>query len=377
MKISTDTRTLEPGDVFIPIKGPNFDGYAYIDEALRKGASKILDVDLVSYAKSYRKKLTCPVIGITGSAGKTTVKDMLAAVLGTRYTIVKTPENNNNEIGVPLTILSADANTDVLIVELGMRGRGQIAGLAKMLRPTHTVITSIGLTHIERLQTQRNIALAKAEIFQPALSWERQQRNAFINHTTPYFDLLSKKAAKAGYKLYPFGGENKPDQNLNLCYLVGRHFGLTDEKIVEGLSRYAPSKHRLILHKLGALTLIDDTYNANPDGFIYSLQYLKRFSGRKILVMGDMLELGDIADAEHQKIVEHALDADVSIIYATGNHCRQIRSNDIPVYWFETKKELNTHLAMELKSNDIVLVKGSRGMKMEDCVTSLQDRYAG
>ena len=157
MDICTDSRQIKPGQIFIPIQGPNFDGRKFIDEAVRKGA-QILDVNLEDYAKKYRKKLKCHVIGITGSAGKTTAKDMLYYVLSQKFNVIRTEENQNNEIGVPLTILKADSSTDILIVEMGMRKRGEIAQLTRMVRPTHTVITIIDNAHIEILKTQRNIA---------------------------------------------------------------------------------------------------------------------------------------------------------------------------------------------------------------------------
>ena len=162
---SIDTRTLEPGDIFIPIKGPRFDGRDFIDDAIKKGA-RVLDVDLAKFATNYRKKLKCYVIGVTGSAGKTTVKDLLTAILSQKYNVVSTSQNQNNEIGVPLTLLKADHQTDILIVEMAMRNLGDMTYLTKMVRPTHTVITNIGLSHIELLKTQRNVAKAKSEIFE-------------------------------------------------------------------------------------------------------------------------------------------------------------------------------------------------------------------
>jgi UDP-N-acetylmuramoyl-tripeptide--D-alanyl-D-alanine ligase len=182
--ICIDSRELKPGDVFIPLKGETHDGHDFIKDALQKGAT-VLDVDLTSYAKAYRKKLKCAVIGITGSAGKTTTKDLLAAVLGQKFKVVKTMENQNNEIGVPITILRADYSTDILIVEMAMRNKGEIGHLASIVRPTHSIITSIGMTHIENFPSQKAIANAKAEIFKTPASWEKAPRYAFLNYSTP------------------------------------------------------------------------------------------------------------------------------------------------------------------------------------------------
>lgn len=376
MKVSIDTRTLEPGDVFIPVKGAHFDGRQFIPEALQKGA-RILDVDLTDFAKKYRKKLQCSVIAITGSAGKTTVKDLISAVLSQQFNVVKTLENQNNEIGVPLTLLKADFETQVLVSELGMRHRGEIGHLTAIMRPTHVVITNIGKTHIELLKTQRNIALAKAEIFKPALAWERTPRYAFLNYETPYYELLKTKAIKAGYEVLPFGGQDKPEQNMQLCYTVGRHFGLTDDQIRIGMGGYQSSDHRLKVTPLKDITLIDDTYNANPDGVAYALQFLRRFEGRKILVLGDMRELGDHAQKEHQKVVDLALDAGVSILFTLGELTAKIlSSDDLPHYPFLDRDALHEMLLPELKSGDVVLFKGSRGMKMETTLGFIEEQYA-
>jgi UDP-N-acetylmuramoyl-tripeptide--D-alanyl-D-alanine ligase len=369
--INTDSRTIQPGDIFIPIKGPNFDGRQFIDEAIRKGAI-LLDVDLESYARKYRKKLQCAVIGVTGSAGKTTVKDLLATVLSQKYEVIKTLENQNNEIGAPLTLIKADAETEILIVEMGMRNRGEIRYLSKLIRPTHVVITNIGMAHIENLGTQRNIALAKSEMFNKPLSWETSTRYAFLNFNTPFYSLQKKKAEQAGFVVLPFKGEDRPDENINLCYTVAHQFGLTEDQIQAGLMAYQSSAHRLKVSQINGITVIDDTYNANPDGVAYALAFLRRYSGRKIIVLGDMLELGAFSKQAHQAIVPLAIDAGVDIVYTHGPAFAEIESPDIPHYAFQDRQQLHAHLLPELKPGDVVLVKGSRGMKMEETVTAIE-----
>ncbi len=371
MTYCIDSRIIKPGDTFIPIKGPNFDGHNFINDALNKGA-KILDVDLSKFAKNYRKKLNCAVIGITGSAGKTTIKDLLFAILSQRYTVVKTEQNQNNEIGVPLTILKADSNTEILIVEMAMRHKGEIAHLSKMARPTHSIITNIGLTHLENFHAPEDIAKAKAEIFMPAQPWQKVPRFAYLNHTTPFYNLLKKRADRYGYTIYPFGGSEKPDQNLTLCYQVARDFGLSQAEVLTGLKQFKPSEHRLnSLHLNDNMTVIDDTYNANPDGVSYALQYVRRFTGRKILILGDMLELGTESKNAHQQIIEDCLNANIDILFTLGPNTAQIMSTDIPIYTFLDRDALHAQLLPELKNGDVLLVKGSRGMKMEETVNWL------
>ena len=376
MKISIDTRTLQPGDIYIPIKGQNFDGHDFIGDAIKKGAQKILDVDLQKFAYQYRKKLKCKVLAVTGSSGKTTTKDLLTTVLSQKYKVVSTFQNQNNEIGVPLTLLQADYDTDVIIVELGMRLRGEIKALTKTVRPTHVVITNIGLTHVERLNTQRNIALAKAEIFQSQLQWESYERTAYLNFSTPYYELLKQKAEKNHYRIFSFTGESKVDQNFNLCYVVARQFGLSNEEIKKGLEEFNPSEHRLKLIKLKNITVIDDAYNANPDGVNYALEYLTRFPGRKIFILGDMLELGKHAVKEHQKVLNKSRDLGIDLVCTFGEILNDIKDNNNQQLAFLDKKKLIKFLKDEIKIGDVILVKGSRGMKMEEVVDALQSAYA-
>jgi len=368
--ISIDSRTLEPGDIFIPVKGPNNDGHDFIPEALQKGA-QILDVDIPTHAKRYRKKLRCHVIGITGSAGKTTTKDLLYSVLSQRYTVVKTLENQNNELGAPLTVLRADDSTDILIVEMGMRGLGEIHHMAQIVRPTHAIITNIGMTHIERLETQKNIALAKAEIFVSLLPWEKPLRHAFLNYKSPYYDLLLKKAKSKKFQILPFGGEDRPEQNISLCFTVGRHFGLSDDEIHRGITKYQGSAHRMVRHNLQGAMLLDDSYNANPDGVAYALESLKRHPGRKIFVLGDMRELGTHSRDAHDAIIPQAVDAGISAMFCIGDETAHMDSDLLPITHFATKDALNLALKDEIKTGDVILIKGSRGMKLDETVQYL------
>ena len=373
MKISTDTRTIQAGDYFIPIKGPHFDGRQFIGEAIAKGG-RILDVDLTAYAKQYRKKLTCPVIAITGSAGKTTTKDLLYAILSKKFKVSKTLENQNNEIGVPLTLLRTAFDDDMVLVELGMRGLGEIQWLTRMIRPTHVIVTNIGLAHIERLKSQKNIAKAKSEIFLPALQWETPERYAFLNFNTPHYDFLHKRAQKSGYIVLPFGGDTSVDQSINLCYQVAQHFGLNHEDIDRGIHTFESSAHRLKHINLSHFMVIDDTYNANPDGVRYALEHVRRFTGRKILVLGDMLELGEFSLEAHKQLEDAILNAGISLLATLGQWSAHI-APPIERSHFTDKTALNAFLRQEIKSGDIVLIKGSRGIKLEETVDYLCQHF--
>jgi len=374
MAIRIDSRLIEPGDIFIPVKGPNHDGHDFIPDVIAKGG-QVKDVDLFAYARHYRKQLKAHVIGITGSYGKTTLKDRLAAMLGQKFNVHKTHQNENNEYGVPLTILNADANTEILIVEMAMRHSGEIAELAQIVRPTHVVLTGVGFSHIEHLKSFRNIARAKAEIFRKPLGWERKKshgRFAWINMKSRHYDLLEKKASQAEYRVFPYGAAEGPEQTLEACQLIGRHFGLSEAQVHAGLAAYQASPHRLTLVEKNGLKLIDDTYNANPDAVTYALRYTRQFSGRKIFVFGDMLELGNFKNQAYQQVADAALDNEISMIFAFGADSQILESQaKVPVLHFENKENLIQSLKSEIKKGDVVLVKGSRGMKMEEVVNAV------
>ncbi|RAP38772.1 hypothetical protein DID80_02325 [Candidatus Marinamargulisbacteria bacterium SCGC AAA071-K20] len=374
MKISIDSRTIEPGDYFIPVKGPNFNGHDYIETAIQKGG-RLLDVNLADYARKYRKKLKCHVIAITGSAGKTTVKDMLSDVLSVKYRVVKTKENQNNEIGVPLTVLSADEDTEILIVECAIRHPEDMPVLARMVRPTHAIITNIGLSHVALFKSQNQIAKSKAKLFQPALTWETSPRAAFLNYNTPCYDVLQQKASATGFKVFPFKSERKLDECINICSLVARHFGLSEQEITEGLSGFSSSMHRLKKEALKDLTLIDDTYNANPDGVRFALEYLATFKARKIMVLGDMKELGSTSKKEHLGLVEPCIDAGLSILFTLGSQAVHVDSDQFLSLHFDNKDALHAQLMRLLKPDDVILFKGSRSMKMEDTFEYVKLHY--
>ena len=241
MKYSIDSRTIEPGDIFIPVKGPRFDGRDFIDDVIAKGG-RVLDVNLFDYAKKYRQKLGCTVIGITGSAGKTTIKELAYSVLKHRYKVEKTFENQNNEYGVPLTLLSADMSTEILIVEMGMRKKKDLTFLTKMVQPDIIVFSGVGKTHIEFFSNQRQLALAKAEIFRKSNQWQsRKVRHAFINQNGAYHSLIVEKADKAGYNIHVYEGNDKLAENINVCYQIGYFFGIENALIQDGIQAFKPS----------------------------------------------------------------------------------------------------------------------------------------
>ncbi|MBT5954538.1 UDP-N-acetylmuramoyl-tripeptide--D-alanyl-D-alanine ligase [bacterium] len=375
MNISIDSRHVKPGQLFIPVKGERFDGHDFIDDVIKKGG-RVLDVDLSDYARKYRKKLSCSVIGITGSSGKTTVKDMLASVLGQKYNVVKTKQNQNNEIGVPLTLLDADYSTDIIIVEMGIRKRGDMSLLSSIVRPTHVAITNIGKTHLETFKSLKTVVKEKGKVFRKPLKSDILNRHAFLNYNSFGYDDLKLKAESCEYTVTPITGETAPDQNINLCYAIGQSFGLDNSTILKGIQDFEPSGHRQLVKRYSEVVVIDDVYNSNPNGMVYALQSLRNYTGRKIVVLGDMLELGRFGAIEHRRLIPHLKEADVSMIFSVGSLVKEIQSSVCPNYHFNSKADLIKQLLQEIKTGDVVLVKGSRGMEMEIIVDKLEEHYA-
>jgi len=375
MKVSIDSRTIKPGDYFIPVKGPHFDGKDFIDDVIAKGGH-VLDVDLFDYAKKYRKKLTCKVIGIVGSAGKTTMKDMLAGILSQQFRVKKTRQNQNNEYGVPLTLLSADDQDDILLVEMAMRKSGDLAFLTKMVQPDMVVFTGVGKSHIEFFKSQRHLAMAKAEVFRSALNWQTSIRSCFLNSGGDYADLIHKKSVKAGYKAFLYSGSDKLAENINGCYSVCRYLGCSTSVIEQGIADYKGSDHRMVVKPYDGITVLDDSYNSNPSGVLYALQYLKRFPGRKIVVLSAMLELGDFSQQEHHNVGSWVADNEVDVAFLYGDAMRAIEPMNDKFVFVADFSDLQHHVLAELKDGDVVLIKGSRGYRFDRLVEFLDEHLS-
>lgn len=360
MAYSIDTRTLQPGDIFIPFKGPNFDGHAFIAEAKRKGASQILEVDLGEYAREHRRKFKIPVIAVTGSAGKTTTKDMLASVLSQKYNVVKSAENQNNEVGVPLTLLQIEAQHEIAIVEMAMRGLGQIEYLAKLAEPTHAIITNIGFSHLELLKTREAIATAKSEVINKGVT-------VFLNRRDEYYDFIKDTADNKQATVLPYTYEKTTEANQAAVHAIAKHFGLTDEQIATGLASYRSSSHRLhTLHsqKYPGVTIIDDAYNSNPDGLNFALNIARETPAkRRLAVLGDMKELGEFSKMLHESIPTQ----DFDYVFGYGELAQYFPN----AKYYTDKTMLIAELQTLLHVGDLIIIKGSRSMHMEDIVSAL------
>jgi len=422
--ISTDTRTVQPGNLFIALVGERFDGHQFIAQAVSKGASgvvvsreaaehenvTVIQVEntlaaLQAVAQYHRRRYEIPVIAVTGSNGKTTTKDMLAAVLSSRFNVLKTEANFNNEIGLPLTLLKLEPGHEAAVVEMGMRARGEIRELAEIALPTVAVVTNVGETHVETLGSIDNIAAAKAELVESiahddlvvlnaddprvramqtktkgrvvlyGLHSDACVRAENITATTDMngawitqFRCISPRGSFP-VTLHAVGVHNV--YNALAAITVGWELGLKSSEIQEGISRFVPGAMRLEIKQCGGYTVINDVYNASPLSMAAAISALAAIgSGRKIAVLGDMLELGDAAVAAHRQIGRQAAAQGVDMVLTVGELAGHIKAaaseHGVAISRaFQNHQEAIGALRSLLQPGDCVLVKGSRGMKME------------
>jgi UDP-N-acetylmuramoyl-tripeptide--D-alanyl-D-alanine ligase len=430
--VSTDTRSIQPGNLFIPLIGENFDGHAYALVAYECGAAAalwqsdrpnppegmplIVVTDtlkaLQRLAKAYREKLPVRIVGITGSNGKTTTKDLVASVLSTTYAVHKTKGNLNNHIGLPLTLLQMDESTEFAVVEMGMSGRGEIALLSELAEPEAAIITMIGESHMLQLGSREEIARAKVEI----AGGLREDGILIYNGDEPLIEQVFPEMPKPkvfdrlrfgqtdGNDLYPTSIEledagtsfriNLPDYPDLYIPLLGSHnvvnalaaiavaayFGVKPLHIAEGLATLQMTSMRI--EKLSApsgLTVLNDAYNASPTSMKAALQLVEQLTGysRKFVVLGDMLELGDQEEQFHREIGRMLSPQTIERVFTFGRLAANIAEEasrsfpDGKVKAFDDKVQLIDELQSLLKPDDVILVKGSRGMRLEQVANAL------
>lgn len=431
-KISTDTRKIEAQSVFIALKGDNFNGNDYIIEADEKGAalciideikfdikavkasmSIILVKDtkeaLLDLAETYRKSLNVKVIGITGSTGKTSTKDMTYAVLSEKFKVYKTQGNFNNEIGLPLMIFNLDKTYDIAVLEMGMNHFGEIHKMAKAARPDIALITNIGMSHIENLKTRENILKAKLEITDYFNGGEMLIVNAdndllseisllnksykienigtkenadimaekiMLNESDISFDIL-----ESGQKVYKDFKINVPGKhnvlNALLALAAGRLLGMSFSEMQRGMEKLNRTSMRLDIVKANGITIVDDCYNASPDSMRAAIDVLKNIKGnRKIAVLGTMRELGDEACKVHKDVAVYAKENSVTALIVLGEYSDAYKNGyaDCGVFKsFQNTENAIEFLSSFLVKDDVILVKASRAMKFEEIVRQLKN----
>jgi UDP-N-acetylmuramoyl-tripeptide--D-alanyl-D-alanine ligase len=422
--VEFDSRLIQEGSLFVPLAGTR-DGHEFAQQALENGAIaalwshpsiqppeglltiKVADTAAAfqKLAQFYKEKLAPKVIAITGSNGKTTTKDMVAAVMAQQFKTYKTQGNHNNEIGLPLTILHAPADTEVLILEMGMDHAGEIEVLSQLAQPDAAAITLIGEAHIENLGSREGIARAKMEIttgldpagffmvpgdeplLTPYLASLTQQVTTFGLETGDLCGDILEETQKQTvfrvdgqtYTIPVIGGYNV--KNALIAIGMGRHFGISEEKIREGLAHFQLTKNRTQwLKAANGATILSDVYNANPTAMGLVLDSFRKLplEGRRIAVLADMLELGPDSAQMHAKMAEHLDDSfDLVFLYGDEMHALQqaLRTTDLAkrVRYFkkEEKAALIEQVQKELQPTDSIILKGSNGMGLIEVITSL------
>jgi len=420
--VSTDTRTVQKGDLFIPLIGENFDGHEFIYQAIEKGVSGVVfshkDMTLPQHitaifvtdtllalqdlARFHRQRFTIPVVAITGSNGKTTTKDMAAAVLSNQFHVLKTEANYNNEIGLPLTLLQLTQEHEVAVVEMGMRGKGQIRQLANIALPTIAIITNVGETHLELLGSMEEIAAAKAELLEVI----PENGVSILNGDNVY---VREKAKKAKSRIVFFGlqeGDIKADNihikaqsidfvcrmtndvftvdipttgkhnvyNALAAIALGMELGMNADCISSGFRAFNASPMRLHIERLGNYLVVNDAYNASPMSMVAAIDtMLEVAKGRKVAVLGDMLELGPIAVSAHEAIGEKLAQCGIEIVVTVGELAASIANKASScgisqVVVCSNHEQAQAELKKLLMPGDTILIKGSRGMKMEKII---------
>lgn len=430
--IVTDTRKLAEGVLFVALKGERFNGETFAKEAIEKGAAGVLVSSDYEYAEKlggtviqaegdtqtayqqiaafWRRKFNIPVITITGSNGKTTTKDLTASVLGAKFSVLKTQANFNNEIGLPMTLLNMQDSHDVAVVEIGMRGLGQIAALAPVAGPNIGIVTNVGETHMELLGSMENIAKAKGELVEAIPSGG----TVILNNDNPYVAKMSEKC-QPDVKVVTFGIEQEADikasdiENLGretkfkctlskdgeakefVLPMAGRHnvynslaaiaagvvLGLSYEEIAKGLGQLEMSKMRFEYKQVGEYTVINDAYNASPMSMEAALNTISEVAtGRTVAVLGDMLELGENEAELHRNVGRKVPASGISLLIAYGKLGKHIAEGAREKGMTEVLEALSHEEAAELlhkhlKTGDTILFKASRGMKLEKIIDLL------
>jgi UDP-N-acetylmuramoyl-tripeptide--D-alanyl-D-alanine ligase len=419
-KICTDTRQIEPGCIFFALKGDKFNGNEYASEALKKGAgyaviddpelntnSRLLLVEdvlmtLQDLARHHRKTFNFPVIGLTGSNGKTTTKELITKVLSMRFNTYATKGNLNNHIGVPLTLLSIDKSKhEMAIVEMGANHQEEIALLCSIAQPTHGLITNIGKAHLEGFGGMQGIIKGKGELYDYL---SKKKGTVFVNSNSDILmEMVSKRRAFGEIVFYcsesstvnpelisespvvVYKGNNHrrvtthlPGQynfdNICAALVIGKYFGVADEDAHEAIAAYQPDNNRSQVVRKGSNTIIMDAYNANPSSMAAAIASFDRMNApKKMLILGDMFELGQTAPEEHLLIGQQVAAGNFDTILLAGD----LMKHALPVlpkaYYFPDKFSLHNWVMDNPQENTHILIKGSRGMALESILPLMKD----
>ncbi len=421
--VTTDSRKVAENNLFIPLVGEKFDGHDYIEQCFNTGAAVCLtqkpipQVDNVTailvddtgkalrdLATWHRNKYNIPVIGITGSVGKTSTKDMISCVLAKQYEVLKTQGNFNNEIGLPLTLLNLNDSHEVAVIEMGMSGFGEISRLTNIAQPQIAVITNIGVSHIEKLGSQQGILKAKLEILEglkpgglvvlngddPLLRELKGKLNlktvyyglnSGIDYNAQDYESLGEAGTqfniKLGSKTYkvaiPVPGIHNV-YNALAAIAVGIEMNIPMNVIVDGIAEYSPGNMRQNIITYNGMKIINDAYNASPQSMQAAINVLEELCSktRGIAVLGDMLEMGTMSEELHYSVGSFIKDKKIDYLITVGKDSKNITqavadsgNQTIKLQHFDNNNEALKYILSVISQGDFILIKGSRGMKME------------
>ena len=411
-KVSTDTRKIAKDSIFFALKGDNFNGNLFAEEALIKGASYAIVDDkkynkhpktilvkdvlktLQALASYHRIKLGIPIIGLTGSNGKTTTKELINVVLSTRYKTVATIGNLNNDIGVPLTILSMSPETEIGIVEMGANHLKEIELLCNITLPDYGYITNFGKAHLEGFGSLKGVIQGKTELYQHLkdhnktafvnandnLQLDNSKKNNSIKFGSSNAEILIELIEANPFVILKFNSLTIRSKligvynfnNIAAAIAVGNYFKITTEKINEAIENYIPANNRSQIVRIGSNTIILDAYNANPTSMFAALSNLSSLSDlSKVAILGDMFELGKDSMIEHQKIVDLIAKYKFKNAYLIGENFFKTTSNNADIQFFRTFEEFKTHFLNIKLEHSTILIKASRGMALERIIDLL------
>lgn len=413
--ISTDTRTIKSKNLFFCLKGKNFNGNLFIDQAISLGASFVIYDEeklnhkskrafkvknaletLQALAKHHRSKFNIPVIGLTGSNGKTTSKELINSVLSQKFNVTYTANNFNNHIGVPLTILKINTKTDIAIIEMGANQLGEIDLLCNIADPTIGYITNFGKAHLEGFGGLKGVIKGKSELYE----YIRKSKGVILVNND---DRIQREKSK-GINTFSFGKSKKSNcliynttsnkglcearlndkkiltnlhgeynfENINASIAVGIHFGLSFEQIENGIKYYVPKNNRSEMLKTKSNLLFIDSYNANPTSMKVSIQSFMKFKEvEKILILGDMHEIGKTSLNEHERILNSVKNNKDLKIFLVGKIFNQLKFDSDRIHFFKEIDELIEYFKKNLVTGHTIFLKGSRKINLEKLIPIL------
>ena len=413
--ISTDTRTIKKKNIFFCLKGQNFNGNLFINQAISLGASFVIYDEeelnhkskkaikvknaletLQALAKYHRSRFNIPVIGLTGSNGKTTSKELISSVLSQKFNVTSTLNNLNNHIGVPLTILEINSKTDLAIIEMGANHLGEIGLLCSIADPNIGYITNFGKAHLQGFGGIKGVIKGKSELYE----YLRQKKGLILVNND---DNIQREKSR-GIKSFSFGKSKKSNyliynttsskslceaslndknitsnlygeynfENINASIAMGIHFNLSFEQIQNGIKNYVPKNNRSEMIRTKNNFIMVDSYNANPTSMKVSIQSFIKFSDtKKILILGDMHEIGKTSIIEHERILNSIKKNKDLKVFLVGKIFNQLKFNSKRIQFFDKTKELIGHLKNNLIIDCTILLKGSRKINLEKVIPFL------